>query len=168
MAGWPGGVAGRVFGPATYTMTYLNGTRTYSEIFADVHVPASYLQAAEASIDSALAALAASLSETVIGSIAALLAGIAVHLAAAMVLNPDGSLDLRVARHYAGGNVGIDPTAWPVPGVDANAWGMAADALVAACRAIGRDTVKEGLSVTAAPVIETLPSKGNYGPPPVK
>ena len=122
------GISGYISAPCTYTVNYLNGSRTYTEKFAVINIGSQYTGAAskemDVIIDDAADALASAAGSVTGGLGLALgpLADIALHWIKDQIFNPDGSVTLTLAYHNIGTkNFGIDPTFWP-GGLDPNFW----------------------------------------------
>lgn len=67
---------------------------------------------------------AASMGITVaVGTILALVTKVGGALIKSSIIDSDGTMTQYIAYHYFGGSSsGVDPTAWPIPGVDPNTW----------------------------------------------
>jgi hypothetical protein len=126
----PAGVSVAVSRPTRYTMTYLNGPRTYTEPFAMITCSREYVATVGTAVSSVIGSLNAI---PVVGQALSAIAGFGAAWYGHASLNPDGSITLLFAQHYAGTKAGgIDVTAWPLPGVDPNVWGHAVQGLMAA------------------------------------
>lgn len=111
--------------PVTYEVSYIDGTRRYTESFAVLSLSREYVASISASV--------AALVHQVAGAVATIpvagpaLAGfleLAVAWYSGASIEADGSLNILMAPHFCGTKAGgIDLTAWPVPGVDPGAWG---------------------------------------------
>jgi hypothetical protein len=127
--------------PHSYVVDYLNGQQTYVEPFVIVNFSKVFVDEHLASFNSTLDGLIAAFSATggaslvaslgVAAAIAAAVAAIlklvqtvGVNIAKLIFLNPDGTLSLYMAYHYigTGSSSGVDPTAWPIPGIDPDSW----------------------------------------------
>ncbi|MFC5681863.1 hypothetical protein ACYE2N_08690 [Flavobacterium sp. MAHUQ-51] len=132
------GVTMELTAPQTYEVNYLDGQSTYTEPFIIIHFTKAAadeeLKDFRTIIDgltaffatAAAGGAAASLGISVaLGSILGLLTKIAGPLIERKYfqLNADGTLTQYMAYHYWGNaSNGIDPTAWPIPGVDPQEW----------------------------------------------
>jgi hypothetical protein len=124
---FPDGVSVSVTGPVTYTMyypIYPISPHTFTESFVYVVLDSSYVSAADDAIDGAVDAVAAWLSTLpTIGDAAAGFLELAARYYTSDSQNPDGSVTVMLAQHYVGTKAGgMDITAVPLPGVNADSW----------------------------------------------
>jgi hypothetical protein len=126
--------------PVTHTITYITGPRTYTEPFVCMQCPSAWVETVGGSIAGVMAELDSVLSAIpVVGSAIAGLVNLSTAWYGYASLNSDGSVTLEFAQHYAGTKAGgVDLTAWPVPGVDPNAWAAVLNALRAAAQEFNR------------------------------
>jgi hypothetical protein len=162
---WPNGYRGWVTGPQSYTMTYLNGQRSYTEPFACILIPPPVVQQVEGAINAAVTEVCADLASFDPG-------GIPVGPALGAVIelgtqwyehasqNPDGSITLCFADHFAGTQAGgIDLTAWPLPGVDGGAWAGAVSGLMRAIQTANSVLMRAQGMENLAPRLELQPAQ---------
>jgi hypothetical protein len=122
---FPSGVSVSLSGWTTYQMNYLNGARTYNEVFALVRLEQAYVAAAGGAIGAAVNTVAAWLTAVVpvFGPAIAGLLELAAGYYSVASLNPDGSVTVMLADHYCGTKAGgLDVTATPYPGMRTDTW----------------------------------------------
>lgn len=131
----PSGFSVDVTSPRKYTVHYLNGSREYTEIFAEITADKAQVDQWEKQIDPIILALAQALGPA-LGSVIGIIAELAVNWIIDSERNEDGSITFAFAYHYAGtAKSGIDLTAKPLPGVDSGVWKGVVDELIAAITA---------------------------------
>lgn len=132
------GVTMELTAPQTYEVNYLDGTSTYNEPFVIINFTKAAADQELKGFRSIIDGLMAFFATTAVGgaahtlgvsvaagSILALITKIAGPLIEQKFyqLNVDGSLTQYMAYHYWGNSSeGIDPTAWPIPGVNPDEW----------------------------------------------
>ena len=132
------GVTMELTAPQTYEVNYLDGKSEYTEPFVIINFTKTAADQELKGFRTIIDGLAAFFITTATGGAAASM-GITVAIGATLSLitkvagpliedklfgiNPDGSITQYMAYHYWGSSTeGIDPTAWPIPGVDPNDW----------------------------------------------
>lgn len=159
MAQFPAGVSAHVSAPTSYSIGYINGTNTYKEEFVVIQFGSAYVAAAGASIAGAVHSLALSMQAIpLLGQALGGLIELAASWYTAQSLEPDGSVKLQLAYHYAGTKAGgVDLTAWPLPGVDYRLWQGMVNGLINGIRQAGspvRQGLEAGTDASAHPVTD--------------
>jgi len=146
MAQFPAGVSAYVTAPTSYSMQYVNGKNTYKEEFVVIQFGSAYVAAAGASLAGAVHSLALAMQAVpLVGQAVGALVELAAGWYASQSLEPDGSVKLELAYHYAGTKAGgADLTAWPLPGVDYRLWQGMVNGLINGIRGAGRP-VRQGI-----------------------
>jgi hypothetical protein len=132
------GVTMELTAPQTYEVNYLDGTSSYTEPFVIINFTKAAADLELKGFRSIIDGLIAFFATTAVGGAAQTL-GISVAAGGILTLitkiagplieqkfyqlNSDGSLTQYMAYHYWGNSSeGIDPTAWPIPGVNPDEW----------------------------------------------
>lgn len=165
MAQFPAGVSASVSAPTKYSMHYVNGTNSYTEEFVVVQFGSAYVASAGASLAGAVHGLALSMQAVpLVGQALGAFVELAAAWYASQSLEPDGSVKLELAYHYAGTKAGgADLTAWPLPGVDYRLWQGMVNGLINGIRHAGAP-VRQGIESPAEPVELTAPGAAGSAP----
>lgn len=132
------GVTMELTAPQTYEVNYLDGTSSYTEPFVIINFTKAAADLELKGFRSIIDGLTAFFATTAVGGAAHTL-GVSVAVGGVLSLitkiagplieqklyqlNPDGSITQYMAYHYWGNSSeGIDPTAWPIPGVNPEEW----------------------------------------------
>lgn len=124
--------------PSTYEVVYINGVQTYTEPFVIINFTKVAADQELKGFRTLIDGMAAFFTSAgVAGAGPTAMVSVPVGLALSLIIkiagplmeqklfqiNPDGSISQYMAYHYWGNSYeGIDPTAWPIPGVDPQLW----------------------------------------------
>lgn len=168
--------------PSTYEVGYLNGSQTYTEPFVIINFTKAAADHELAGFRTLIDGMAAFFTTAgVSGAAGTALVSVPVGLMLSLITkiagpllekklfqtNPDGSISQFMAYHYWGNsNEGIDPTAWPIPGVDPQLWFNNVNANIRAFQKATKLTAVNALSSQnedSAPQFEfDVPSPKNF------